>query len=347
MTDDRPVSKSSLDCASELITGFRASQLVRAAVALRIPDLIATESRSVEHLANETGVAAGRLRRALRGLASLGVLEESADGTFTNTEVGALFREQGAGLARMTLMILDGYRAFEYCLESLLTGRTGQLIAFGEDHWQTLARDPEQADRFNRAMVAQTEQAGGFVSANLDLKHASVIVDVGGGTGALAAGLLDVYPDIRGIVCDLPAGLVGTNKYLAARGVGDRCAVVEADFFEQVPSGGDVYLLKQVIHDWDDEHSGRILANCRKAMAPGARIVLIERLLPTRMADDPEHRSIALLDLEMMVRLGGRERTLDEYRDLLERAGFRFLGTVPGDRFNLIEALVDSAADRP
>jgi SAM-dependent methyltransferase len=238
-------------------------------------------------------------------------------------------------------MQLDGYRAWECCLESLRTGRTGQLIAFGEDHWQTLARHPDQADRFNQAMVAQTEQASGFVTSNLDLKNASVIVDVGGGTGALAAGVLDAYPNMRGIVCDLPAGLVGAAEYLARRGVDDRCAVVEADFFDSVPEGGDLYLLKQVIHDWDDEHSMRVLTTCRKAMAPGARIVLIERLLPAKMTDDPKHLGLAMLDLEMMIRLGGRERTLDEYHRLLERAGFRFLGMIPGDRFNLIEAVVD------
>ena len=341
MNDTQPPLQSPADRAFELITGFRASQLLRAAVELRIPDLIAGGSNSVDQLATDTAVDSDRLRRALRGLVALGVIEESSNGNFANTKVGDLFRERATGLARTSLMVLDGYRAWEHCLESMRTGRTGQSIAFGEEHWQTIAREPDQANRFNQAMAAQTEQASGFVVSNLDFTNSSVVVDLGGGTGALAAGILDAHPHLRGILCDLRAGLVGALEYLALRGLSDRCAVVEADFFDRVPSGGDVYLLKQVIHDWDDERAVRILTNCHAVMVPATRIVLIERLLPPRMLADPKHLGLAMLDLEMMVRLGGRERTLNEYRGLLEEAGFLFQRMVPGDRFNLIEAVVD------
>lgn len=331
------------DRAYELVNGFRAAQLVRAAVELRLPDLVAAGPRTSEELAVETGIEGDRLRRALRGLASLGVLEEGADGRFGNTQVGELFCEGAPGLARPLAMMLlpDGYRAWEHFLETLRSGRTGHTIAFGLGRWESLERDPEQAAHFNKAMVAQTEQVSGFVASNLDVKRASSIVDVGGGSGALTAGVLLAHPALRGVICDLPAGLRGAAEYLARRGVLDRCTLIEADFFKSVPDGGDVYLLKQIIHDWDDEHAALILASCRKAMAPGGRIVLVERVLPPRVTDDPTHLSLAMLDLQIMVELGGQERTMEEYRALLEGAGFRFSRCIPGDRFALIEAVVD------
>lgn len=337
------------DRAYELIAGFRFAQLVRAAVELRIPDLLEAGPASVGQLADAAGVEVGRLRRALRTLASMGVLEEDEQGRFTNTELGNLFSESTPHSVRpMMLMVLDGYRAWEHFLETLRTGRTGQSIEYGEAHWETLARNPEEAARFNAAMVAQTEQAIDFVAANLDLEQNSLIVDVGGGNGALAAGLLGARPDLRGIVCDLAPGLAGTAEYLARRDVADRCRVVEADFFDSLPADGNAYLLKQVLHDWDDEHAARILATCRRSMRAGARIVIIERLLPGRMVHDPKHLGLAMLDLEMMVRLGGMERTLQEYVELLETAGFHFLRAVPGERFALVEAqlALDAGARR-
>jgi hypothetical protein len=334
-----PAGASARDRAFELIAGFRVTQLLRAAVELRIPDVLEAGPASVEQLANAGGIEVGRLRRALRALASLGVLEEDEQGRFTNTELGSLFSESTPGSVRpMVLMLVDGYRAWQHCLETLRTGRTGQSLEYGEEHWESLARNPDEAARFNAAMVAQTELAIDFVAAHLELEQNSVIVDVGGGNGALAAGLLGVRHDLRGIVCDLAPGLAGTADYITGRDVADRCRVVKADFFDSLPADGDTYLLKQVLHDWDDEHAARILATCRRSMRSRARIVLIERLLPGRMVPDPNHLGLALLDLEMMVRLGGRERTLPEYVELLERAGFRFLRAVPGARFTLIEA---------
>src|SRR4029077_16347256 len=126
--------------------------------------------------------------------------------------------------------------------------------------WQTLARDPDFAARFNQAMASNSEEFAKFVGTSGDFDSAQLIVDVGGGTGALAAGILRAHSHLRGIVCDLPAGLTETPRYMAAQGVADRCSVVEADFFKSLPSGGDVYLLKQIIHDWDDENAAKILS---------------------------------------------------------------------------------------
>lgn len=336
------VSNTAAARAYELVNGFRASQLVRLAAQLRIPDLVADGPRSPEELGTATGIDADRLRRALRGLAALGVLVETEDGRFACTEVGELIREAVPGsLSSLALMLLpESYRAWDHLLETVRSGRTGYEIAYGVSLWELLGRDPEYAERFNRAMVATSEEVAEFVAAGSDFSKALVIVDVGGGNGALAAGILRAHPHLRGIVCDLAAGLAGTSEYLSIRGVLNRCTVVECDFFLSVPKGGDVYLLKNIIHDWDDAHATHILSACRRAMGPGARILLVERILPARVTDNPAHLNAVMTDLQMMVQLGSRERTLAEYRGLLEGAGFRFSGSSPGALFGVVEAVV-------
>jgi hypothetical protein len=196
------------DRAYALVNGFRASQLVRLAAQLRVPDLLADEPLSAEDLSAATGIDAGRLHRVLRGLAGLGVLLETEEGRFRNTEVGELFRDGVPGSRRaMALMLLpESYRAWDHLMETLRSGRTGHEIAHGGSLWDSLASDADFAARFNQAMVSDTEQIAEFVAAGLDFSSASLIVDVGGGNGALAAGILRAHLHLRAIICDLPAG---------------------------------------------------------------------------------------------------------------------------------------------
>lgn len=329
------------DKAYELVNGFRASQLVRLAVQLRIPDLLADGPLSAQELAEATGIDADRLRRVLRGLAGLGVLVEKADGRYMNSDVGDLFREGVTGSRRpMAMMLLpESYRAWDHVMETLRSGRTGHEIAHGGSLWDSLQRDPDFAVRFNQAMVSGSEHIAEFVAAGCDFSNASLIVDVGGGNGALVAGVLRAHPNLRGIVCDLPAGLAGAPGYLEQHGVLDRCTTMESDFFKSVPEGADVYLLKDIIHDWDDERAVLILSACRRAAGPGARILIVERLLPLWVTDAPAHLNAVMTDLQMMVQLGSRERTVDEYRALLEGAAWRFSGSIPGVLYGIVEAV--------
>jgi orsellinic acid C2-O-methyltransferase len=329
------------DRAYELVNGFRASQLVRMATQHKIPDLLAGGPRSAAELSASTGIEAARLRRALRGLAGLGVLLEDEQGRFASTEVGNLFREFAPGSLRPLAMMLlpESYRAWEHFAETLQTGMTGWQMTYGASLWELLDRDPEYGRRFNRAMVAMSQAWAEFVAAGSDFSRASVIVDVGGGNGALAAGILQAHAHLSAIICDILAGLAGTKEYLADLGVLDRCAIVESDFFVSVPEGGDIYLLKNIIHDWDDEHAGLILSTCRRAMAQSARILLIERFLPVRVTDDSTDLNAVMTDLQMMVQLGGQERSVSEYRSLLEGAGFQFSKSVSGGLFGMVEAV--------
>lgn len=329
------------DRAYQLVNGFRAAQLVHLAAQLKIPDLLADGPRSALQLAEETGLDADRLRRALRGLAGLGVLVEHEDGCFSNSDVGELFREGVAGSQRdLALMLIpESYRSWDHFAETMRTGRTGQEIAHAGTLWDSMRRDPDFAERFNRAMAAGSERVSAFVASACDFAEASLIVDVGGGNGGLTAAILRAHPHLRAVISDLPAGLAGAAEFLAQWALMDRVSLVESDFFESVPRGGDVYLLKHIIHDWDDERSAQVLNVCRRAALPGTRILIVERTLPALVTDAPEHLNVVMTDLQMMVQLGSRERTEEQYRALLEQTGWRFRGSIREELYSVVEGL--------
>lgn len=326
--------------AYELVNGFRTTQIVYAAVELRIPDLIGEGKRSADELSAATGIDRGRLRRLLRALVGLGVLEEAADGGFANTEVGELFRDEVPGSRRplVRMLVPESYRNWDHFMETLRTGVTGQSLAHGATLWELIARDPDFGARFNEAMASNTETLAPFVATSGDFARSSVVVDVGGGEGSLLAGVLRHHPGLRGIVVDLPAGLVQTASYLMSQQVLDRCTIVEGNFFESVPAG-DVFLLKDILHDWDDEHAGLILGVCRTAMNPSARIMVVERMVPSHVTTAPKHLNATMTDLQMMVQLGSQERTLEEFGVLFDRARLKLDQVTPGGVYQLIEAV--------
>ncbi len=324
-----------------LMSGFRATQMVRAVTELRIPDLVADGPRTAADLAAATGVEIEPLRRVLRCLVSIGVFIEVDGGRFAATEVSDWFRDRPGSLRGMTLMLpAASYRAFGDLMYTLKTGEPAFEHIFSMSRWDQLAQEPEQAELFNTAMQFGTEQVRDAVAAAYDFTGLLSVVDVGGGRGTLIAGLLKANPRLRGTVFDLEAGLAETEAYLKTEGVHDRCAVKRGSFLDHVPSGHDAYVLKNIIHDWSDEKAAVILANCRKAMGPERRLILIERIVPTRSEDSASARQLFMADMQMMVMLGGRERTLDEFRALLEGAGFQLSRVIPTESaFQLIEAI--------
>jgi hypothetical protein len=189
------------------------------------------------------------------------------------------------------------------------------LFAFLEQH-------PGYAKAFNDAMTAVTGHVALAAIAAYDFSQFGCIADVGGGSGQLAAAILAANPSVRGIVFDLATGVEGASQYLAEIGIADRCQIAARDFFHSVPVGADAYLLKNVIHDWDDEHSIKILANCRLAILAHGKVLILEHLMPARVEVTPEHRLALLLDLSMMVLTSGRERTANQYARLLDASGF-------------------------
>jgi len=324
-----------------LVSGFRATQLVRAVTELRIPDLVADGPRSAADLAEAAGVMTEPLRRAMRALVAVGVFAEVDGDRFAATPVSDCFRDQPGSMRGIALMLpAESYRAFGDLMYSLKTGEPAFEHIYSMSRWEQLAQEPEQAALFNAAMQFGTEGVRDAVASAYDFTGLLSVVDVGGGRGTLIAGLLKANPGLRGTVFDLEAGLAETEAYLKTEGVHDRCAIKRGSFFDHVPSGHDAYVLKNIIHDWSDEKAAVILANCRKAMSLEQRLILIERIVPARSEDSASARQLFMADMQMMVLLGGRERTLDEFRALLEGAGFQLTRVIPTESaFQLIEAI--------
>lgn len=209
-------------------------------------------------------------------------------------------------------------------LHSVRTGQPAFESAFGMPAFAYIGGRPELSALFNSGMAELARGAAETVAAGYDFSGFRTVVDVGGGNGTLLGALLTVCPDSRGILFDTPTGVRQAPDVLAAAGVADRCSIATGDFFTAVPSGGDAYVLKSVIHDWDDDRARTLLGRCREAMPEHARLLLVEPVLPDE--DGPAARLSAVLsDLNMLVMVGGRERTRTEYAALLASAGLELL----------------------
>jgi len=307
---------------------------------LKIPDLLVAGPKTARELAEATGTHEPSMRRFLRGLVAIDTVSAEASGSFAARPVLDFFRTDKAGLRNLTIMLSEeAYRAWGELTYSLRTGKPAFDHVFGMPRWQALAENPEAATRFNQAMVEISNRIAADFMNVYDFAGVDTVVDVGGGNGALLAAVLDAHPRMRGVLFDLAQGLAGARDGLAR--LGDRVTFVEGSFFESVPPGGDLYLLKSIIHDWDDDHAADILATCHRAMSRSARVAVVERLLPDLEAGSEELFDAAMSDINMMVVLGGRERTTDEYRELFASTGFRLTRTLPaGDSgFGVFEAV--------
>ena len=238
--------------------------------------------------------------------------------------------------ARAILNGEDWYTAWGGLLESVRTGETAFDRLFGMPAFAYFAANPEAAATFNETMASATEAAAGAVADAYDFAEAGTVVDVGGGIGAFLAGILRAYPRARGVLFDRPNVIGAAGGFLTTAGVADRCEAVAGDFFETVPTDGDIYILSWILHDWDDDRCVAILRNIRRAMADGARLLVAEQVIPP--GNQPSLSK--LYDLHMLVMTGGRERREDEYRALLAQAGLNLTRIIPTDvPRSIIEAL--------
>jgi hypothetical protein len=329
------------DKAFQLVSGFRYTQMLGAVSRLQIPDLVATAPRGPEELAASVGVQPGPLRRILRCLVTVGVFTETEDGRFGATPVSECLRDQPGTLRGMAVMLpTDSYLAFADLMHSLQTGKPAFEHVFHMSRWEQLAKEPEKAAVFNAAMQSRTELIGSAVAAGYDFSGVRSIVDVGGGRGTLIAELLNAHPHLRGTVFDLDAGVAEADAYLKEQGVRDRCEVVSGSFFDSVPAGHDAYVLKNIIHDWNDEKATAILATCREAMGPQARIILVEYVLQDRAEESADSRRTFMEDVQMLVMLDGQERTEEQYATLMRAAGLRLTQVLPtASIFQVIEGV--------
>ncbi len=312
----------------QLSTGYIASTCVYLAVKLRIPDLLAAAPRPVNDLAGELGVNEDALYRVMRTLVSLGVFEENAPRTFANTLTSTILRSETPGsMYDMALWMSDPFhfQVYANALHSLRTGRPAVEQTVGVPVFEYFPKHPEESEIFNNAMTMFSGMVIPAVLEVFDFSGIGTLVDVAGGHGRVLTSILQKYPTMRGVLFDLEHVLAGARAVIESLGLSDRCRTVSGDFFNAVPAGGDAYIMKHIIHDWDDERAATILKNIRSAMTPGGRLILLESVVAP--GNQPDFAK--LIDLEMLLMPGGRERTELEFRDLFARAGFELTRITP------------------
>jgi hypothetical protein len=310
----------------KLINGFQVSQAISVAATLGIPDLLRHGPRPYDELAVAAGAHPASLYRLLRALAAAGVLEELDGRQFVLTGLGQPLRTDVPSSRNAWARLVGQSNYWEaWCslLGTVQTGETAFTRVHGTSVWAYRADHPNDAATFDRAMGTITEQIAEAVLAVLDFGEFSTVADIGGGEGAFLAKILQAYPDMRGIVFDQPHVATKAQQRLSA--IGPRCEVVGGDFFKAVPVGADAYLLKWILHDWDDDRAVALLRSCRHAMSSTARLLVVEYVVaPPNQA--PEGK---FMDLNMMVITGGAERTLDEFDQLFGAAGFKLVDATP------------------
>jgi hypothetical protein len=326
-TKSGPEQKRTAQDLRQLIRGFQLSQAIHVAAVLKVADQLTAEGRTSDEIAEAIGAHPGALYRLLRALAAADLLREGEGRRFTLTAMGRCLRSDAPGsLGPWAVWIGQAaqWQAWGRLLHSIKSGENAFRSLHGMDAWTYRERHPEQAALFHAAMTGNSRLVEDAIVAAGDFGRFASVVDIGGGQGALLAAILAATHGIRGVLFDRPHVLAAAAPLLAEAGVAQRCEIQSGDMFEAVPAGCDAYLLKHILHDWDDERCVRILQNCRRAMAPGAQLFVIERLLgaPNQGLDGK------LSDLAMLVGPGGRERTADEFVSLLRAAGLRLADVI-------------------
>lgn len=320
-----------------MICGAWLSKAIHVVVVLGIPDLLRDGPKRSTDLAAATGTQAPFLHRVMRALAIEGIFATDDQDRFVLTSIGATLRSDAPGSLRDWALLMLGevhQGAWGELLHSVRTGESAFPSRYGRDLWNYCGEHPAHAAMFDKAMAGFTETYIANVLMSFSFSGFRKIVDVGGGDGSLLIGILAVNPDARGVVFELPTAATRAEQRIVDAQLADRCSVMAGDAFIEVPSGGDAYILSRVLHDWDDDHSRRLLANCRRVLPAGGRLLVIERIIPVRPDEIAATRrtvlsDITLTDLNMMVMTSGRERTIAEYEGLFEQAGLRLVRVVP------------------
>jgi hypothetical protein len=329
----------------DLIGGHRVTAVIYVAAKLGLADLLTDGPRTAINLARMTDTHERSLLRLMRALCALGICTEADDSTFSLTELGGyLSAKSERSLKTWALLEGDMLRAgWGEMIESIRTGKTaGELAGDGLERFEELVRANQTAAAlFNEAMAAGTRMQIPALLAACNFSGISALMDVGGGLGELISAILGKYPSMRGIVFDLPHCEEAAVKNFAASGVADRCKFIPGSFFESVPAGADAIIMKFIIHDWNDERCVQILRNCHRTLRPGARLLVVDRIMPDRIETTPDHLSVTLADLNMLRGPGGCERTEHEHRELLAKGGFRMVRIVPVGRLSMIEAAAE------
>jgi hypothetical protein len=319
-------------------SGYMVSQAMYVTAKLGIADLLADGPKSSSEMAAKIAADASALYRLLRALAARGVFREHSNGRFELTPLSECLQTNSPTSLRATIIMWneEQYRAWGELLHTVKTGETAFEHMFGATWDKHYVRgEPERAKMFNAAMTRLTAQTGAAVIQAYDFSALDTLIDIGGGHGILLTLILKAFPKARGIVFDIDSVISGTKTHIETEGLSNRCEAISGDFFAVVPSGGDAYILSQVLHDWNDDDAIRILTNCHHSMSKHAKLLVME----TVIQPGTDSSLATLSDLHMMAVTGGRERTEAEYANLLSGAGLRLNKIVSTQSLvNVIEA---------
>ena len=322
----------------QIATGYIASSALYVAAKLELADHLAAGPQSIAELARRTGANEDALYRVLRALASVGVFEELADRRFANTLTSQTLQRNAQGsVYNMALWMPDPFhlRVYADTLYSVMTGHPAADKTVGMPVFEYFRQNRDLSEIFNNAMTTFSAFVIPAAIQAYDFSGIRLLVDVAGGHGQVLTSILQKHPSMRGILLDLDHVIAGAIPRIREMGLADRVETRVGDFFQAVPEGGDAYIMKHIIHDWDDARAVTILRNIKNAMAPEGRVVLLESVLLPR--NQPDFGK--LIDIEMLLMPGGRERTEEEFRALFDRAGFTPTRIVPTESpLSVIEA---------
>ncbi|MGB3328133.1 MAG: methyltransferase [Thermomicrobiales bacterium] len=327
-------SGSRLSTLTRMMNGYQVTQGIHVMARLKIADLLHDGPRSPEAIADRCGADPETLRRLLRALESVGLVRIDADGEVAITELGDLLRTDHSQSAwPMAELVGDPLRwdAWEDLYGAVTTGTSSFTRVHGAPLFPYLAAHPDLARRFDDVMTMSSRHSLGPILDACDLGTSRLIVDVGGGQGALLRAVLARYPQANGILYDLPQ--VGESREMVGTPEAGRFTFMGGDMFTAIPAGADTYLFRRVLHDWDDDACLTILRNCRRAIAPGGRLLACEAIVPEGSGYAPEKWN----DLHMLMMCGGKERTCDEFADLFAAAGFALVSVSPAGSVAVIE----------
>ena len=312
----------------QMLSGAWVTQLLAAVARRGVSDQLASQQpQSSEELARAVGADADALHRVMRALSSLGVFADAGSGRYALTPIGERLRAgQPGSMRELFLAETDAVhrRSWDALVDAIRTGQPQPRAVFGTSAFEYYAEHPEDGQQFGLAMESVSALSARGILSSYDFTGSQLIVDLGGGNGSLVRSILRQHPRARGIVFDLPYMQSQAVASIERDGLHDRCRFEGGDFFRTVPSGGDIYILRFIIHDWNDAESVRILKAVRTAVAPGGRVLVVEMLVP----EGNEPGFVQLMDINMLVLTGGRERTAAEYARLFSDAGLRVTRTI-------------------
>jgi SAM-dependent methyltransferase len=310
----------------ELLDGHKVTQCLCVAMRLGVADQLNSGPRACSDMANALDVNADALYRVMRLLASKQIFKELPDRRFELTPAAALLRTGVKNSLRAVAGLTEqNWSTWEYLIDSVRTGRPMFEKMFGMPLFDYNAKHPEKSELFDQAMAEFSRPLAKAIVTSYAFSGIDRLVDVGGGDGSLLSVILRAHPRMTGTLFDGPWTAERARRNIAAAGLGERCEVVAGDFFAGVPAGGDAYLLKNILHDWNDERALALLASCHRAMKQGARLLIVELVIPP--GNEPFIGKD--VDIQMLLSTGGRERTKDEYEALLHQAGFKLRRVVP------------------